>query len=283
MTPCRTPEGNPLFCRLCRAEQRLEVSILSGDATCPRCGTLLWENAEAAAPLDAEATKRMIRGLVAEIATHCKEEWRLEVLLEQVLPRTVQALAAIGGAIWQLDADGFPRAIVQQNMPQDLPPAGGHAQSIADFATRAELPLEICRQPQQHGNPTPHLQLVATVPRAGGRALVVEILQRAGATEVTLRGYRRFLGQICEMLRTSACLRLEASRALAPTQMIPPSISTTASDPAPQTGNDLTLVLSGSRLSRAIAWCCVKLGLAAASEKQRLPRKPVTESVYAPP
>jgi hypothetical protein len=278
MTPCRTPEGNPLFCRLCRAEQRLEVSILSGDATCPRCGTLLWANAEAAAPLDAEATKRMIRGLVAEIATHCKEEWRLEVLLEKVLPRTVQALSAIGGAIWQLDADGFPRAIVQQNMPQDLPPAGGHAQSIADFATRAGIPLEICRQPQQQGNPTPHLQLIATVPRAGGRALVVEILQRAGATEATQRGYRRFLGQICEMLRTSACLRLEAC-APASSASSPPSISIPET---PISGDDLTLVLSGSRLSRAVAWCCVKLGLAASSGKID-PPKPATTSVYALP
>lgn len=38
----RTPEGESARCPLCRAEVRVEPSVLFGDATCPRCGSLLW-------------------------------------------------------------------------------------------------------------------------------------------------------------------------------------------------------------------------------------------------
>jgi acyl carrier protein len=38
----RTPEGQPNRCPLCGASIVLEPSSPSGDAPCPRCGTLLW-------------------------------------------------------------------------------------------------------------------------------------------------------------------------------------------------------------------------------------------------
>lgn len=38
----RTPEGEPASCPLCRANVIIEPSVLIGDATCPRCGQLLW-------------------------------------------------------------------------------------------------------------------------------------------------------------------------------------------------------------------------------------------------
>lgn len=38
----RTPEGEPNSCPLCGAAVVVERSILIGDATCPRCGQLLW-------------------------------------------------------------------------------------------------------------------------------------------------------------------------------------------------------------------------------------------------
>ena len=38
----KTPEGGPGHCPLCEAEVRLEPSLWYDDATCPRCGTLLW-------------------------------------------------------------------------------------------------------------------------------------------------------------------------------------------------------------------------------------------------
>lgn len=38
----RTPEGVPNHCPLCRAEICIEPAEPTGDAPCPRCGSLLW-------------------------------------------------------------------------------------------------------------------------------------------------------------------------------------------------------------------------------------------------
>lgn len=38
----RTPEGEGGSCPLCQARVVVEPSIFFGDATCPRCGQLLW-------------------------------------------------------------------------------------------------------------------------------------------------------------------------------------------------------------------------------------------------
>jgi len=42
MVSSRTPEGEPATCPLCSANVIIEPSVLIGDATCPRCGHLLW-------------------------------------------------------------------------------------------------------------------------------------------------------------------------------------------------------------------------------------------------
>lgn len=38
----RTPEGHPNHCPICDTDVRIDPSILFGDATCPKCGSLLW-------------------------------------------------------------------------------------------------------------------------------------------------------------------------------------------------------------------------------------------------
>ena len=38
----RTPEGSPNRCPICNASIVLEPSLPTGDAPCPKCGTLLW-------------------------------------------------------------------------------------------------------------------------------------------------------------------------------------------------------------------------------------------------
>ncbi len=52
----RTPEGRDSRCPLCGAETAIEYS-LAGDASCPNCGSLLW---------DEEAVYARIRRLIAE-------------------------------------------------------------------------------------------------------------------------------------------------------------------------------------------------------------------------
>ena len=42
LTPTRTPEGFPSRCPVCEHDVVIEPTYLFGDATCPRCGSLLW-------------------------------------------------------------------------------------------------------------------------------------------------------------------------------------------------------------------------------------------------
>src|SRR5262245_16406683 len=42
MHPSRAPEGEPNRCPVCGHDVWLEPSLASGDATCPKCGQLLW-------------------------------------------------------------------------------------------------------------------------------------------------------------------------------------------------------------------------------------------------
>lgn len=67
----RTPEGLPASCPLCGASVVVEPSILIGDATCPRCGHLLWfiQTADVTRVFDTErsiATRERFIDIVAE-------------------------------------------------------------------------------------------------------------------------------------------------------------------------------------------------------------------------
>lgn len=43
----RTPEGIPSHCPICGSELKLEFSDPAGDATCPKCGCLVWHEGKA--------------------------------------------------------------------------------------------------------------------------------------------------------------------------------------------------------------------------------------------
>ncbi len=66
----RTPEGQPASCPLCGASVLIEPSVFIGDATCPRCGQLLWfvQAEEKTRLFDASRsaeTKERIIGIIA--------------------------------------------------------------------------------------------------------------------------------------------------------------------------------------------------------------------------
>ena len=66
----RTPEGQPTSCPLCSANVVVEPSVFIGDATCPRCGQLLWfiQTSEATRIFDVESSgtiRDRIIGIVA--------------------------------------------------------------------------------------------------------------------------------------------------------------------------------------------------------------------------
>ncbi len=66
----RTPEGEPRTCPLCSAIVFVEPSVLIGDATCPRCGQLLWfiQTGETMQLFDSQRSQRMKDRLVEIIA-----------------------------------------------------------------------------------------------------------------------------------------------------------------------------------------------------------------------
>jgi hypothetical protein len=62
----RTPEGEPLRCPLCGSSVCMEVSITSKDATCPNCGTLLWQDVGRRYP--SKWTTRLIPWMLVALA-----------------------------------------------------------------------------------------------------------------------------------------------------------------------------------------------------------------------
>ncbi|MEM8736722.1 MAG: hemolysin D, partial [Planctomycetota bacterium] len=68
-----------------------------------------------------EQTKQQIRSLINEIAELSRSESTAEEYFPSVLKRVVDALAAIGGAIWLIDEeDGSLKLSYQINVNQEL-------------------------------------------------------------------------------------------------------------------------------------------------------------------
>jgi len=103
----RTPEVDDTRCPICGREFTLEPSVPPGDAPCPNCGCLVWfeiENAKPIVPRQSISNKRLqINAIVCEIAALSSSELGLHDFYERFLARTVQALAAVGGAVWLIE------------------------------------------------------------------------------------------------------------------------------------------------------------------------------------
>src|SRR5258705_12262328 len=67
-----------------------------------------------------EKTKQQIRGLVSEIAQLSKSDLGPEEFYSAFLQRVVQALAAVGGAVWVLGEGKKPQLSYQINISEKL-------------------------------------------------------------------------------------------------------------------------------------------------------------------
>ena len=67
-----------------------------------------------------EKTKQQIRGLVGEIAQLSKSDLDADEYFKLLLQKVVQALAAVGGAIWMLGEGRKPLLAYQINLTQKL-------------------------------------------------------------------------------------------------------------------------------------------------------------------
>ncbi|MFO0911424.1 MAG: phosphopantetheine-binding protein [Pirellulales bacterium] len=72
----RTPEGQPTSCPLCLANVIVEPSVFIGDATCPRCGQLLWfiQAADQSHLFDAKQSQEIKDRLLDIIAANFRVE-----------------------------------------------------------------------------------------------------------------------------------------------------------------------------------------------------------------
>src|SRR5436189_1984861 len=155
-----------------------------------------------------EKTKQQIRGLVGEIAQLSKSDMAPEEFYASFLQRVIQALAAIGGAVWTLGEGKRPQLSYQVKLSPDLlDNSSEDAQKhfrLLDYVIGSGQPALIppmsgAGDEKMGGNPTQQLLVIAPLGYEGNVEGLVEIFQRPDAQPNTQRGYLRFLLQMCEL------------------------------------------------------------------------------------
>jgi multidrug efflux pump subunit AcrA (membrane-fusion protein) len=154
-----------------------------------------------------EQTKQQIRGLVSEIAQLSKSDLDAAEYFPAFLQRIVQALAAVGGAIWVVRDGQRLELAYQINMEESLlsvdsEEAGRHVALLNHIAGTAEpqlIPPQSGTPDGRAGNPTNFLLVLAPMQSSSQIEGVVEVFQRPDAQPVTQRGYLKFVIQMCEL------------------------------------------------------------------------------------
>ena len=160
-------------------------------------------------PESVEETKQQIRGLINEITELSRSELPAEEYYPAVLKRIIDALAAVGGAIWLLDELGQLRLGYHINLHSDLTEAASedalkHGRLLTRLFVRgkSELvpPHSMLGESQQEGNPTPYLLVVSPLSSGKQTAGIVEVFQRPDSAPNIQRGYQRFLDQMVMLI-----------------------------------------------------------------------------------
>jgi len=155
-----------------------------------------------------EQTKQQIRGLVSEIAQLSKSGLEADQYYAAFLQRVVDALAALGGAIWIMTEGRRLDLAYQIKMSETLLDAESEDASrhfgllnhvAATGEPRLVPPLSGTADEQSAGNPTSSLLVLAPLKGDNQIEGVVEVFQRPDAQPVTQRGYLKFVVQMCEL------------------------------------------------------------------------------------
>jgi len=155
-----------------------------------------------------ENTKKQIRGLVNEIAELSKSDLAAAEFYPAVLQRIVNALAAVGGAIWLLDGETGLRLSHQiQISPNLIEPENDEAIQHGRLLTRlikqgrAELiPPMSSSLEEGEGNPTRFLLVTAPLASAKQTVGLLEVFQRADTPPDAQRGYLRFVEHMSKLI-----------------------------------------------------------------------------------
>ncbi|MFO0819357.1 MAG: HlyD family efflux transporter periplasmic adaptor subunit [Pirellulales bacterium] len=156
-----------------------------------------------------EQTKAQIRGLVGEIVQLSKSDLGPDQYYPAVLQRIVQALAAVGGAVWTMGEGRQLKLVYQQQLSDTLLDAqsedGSRHQRLLDFVAGSGQPqlvppLSGLADERAGGNPTRYLLVLAPLLVDAGVEGVIEIFQRPDSQPQAQRGYLKFLLQMCEQI-----------------------------------------------------------------------------------
>ncbi len=156
-----------------------------------------------------EQTKQQIRTLINEIAELSRSDSPGEEYYPAVLKRIVDALAAVGGAMWLLDEDGKLKLSYQINVNQNLleadsEDAAKHSRLLSRLFMRGQSelipPHSMLGENQNEGNPSQYLLCVSPVSTGKQTTGLVEVFQRADSAPNVQRGYLRFLDQMAGLI-----------------------------------------------------------------------------------
>lgn len=155
-----------------------------------------------------EQTKQQIRSLVSEIARLTKADVAPLEFYSEFLTRVVQALAAIGGAVWVPGEGGRLELQYQINLSktgllEDQTSQIRHGRLLHQVVSRGEgmlvTPQSGAGDDDEAANPTEFLLVLAPLKADQETRGVVEVFQRPGTRPNVQRGYLRFLLQMCEL------------------------------------------------------------------------------------
>ncbi len=155
-----------------------------------------------------EKTKQQIRGLVSEIAQLSKSDLGPEEFYSGFLQRVVQALAAVGGAVWVLGEGRKPQLSYQINLSEKLledesEDAQKHFR-LLDYVVHSNNgqlvpPLSGFSDERMGANPTRQLLVINPLGHDNQVEGLLEIFQRADTQPATQRGYLQFVKQMCDL------------------------------------------------------------------------------------
>ncbi len=155
-----------------------------------------------------EDTKQQIRGLVNEIAQLSRSDIGPKEYYDQFLNRVVQALAAVGGAVWTLGENGALELQYQINLQQtgladDVEGQQQHRRLLHHVMNGGEgrimPPNAGSGDADDAANTTDFLLVLGPLHSGQEVQGIVEIFQRPGGQPNTQRGYLKFLLRMCEL------------------------------------------------------------------------------------
>ena len=155
-----------------------------------------------------EQTKQQIRSLVSEISQLSKSDISAEEYYAQFLQRIVQALAAVGGAIWLAGEGRRLQLTYQINLSPTLLDSSSEDASkhsrLLNYALQSGEghlipPQSGATDERAGGNPTDSLVVLSPLRSDGAIEGLVEIFQRPDSPPATQRGYLRFLDQMADL------------------------------------------------------------------------------------